>query len=82
MTPTRLQQIKEYITELFEALYEWDLDYTAQEVELSSLQQVIEELKEETLSNPNHPQIEVMAKLGIDSVMCLECIKRRLGMEN
>ena len=82
MTPTRLQQINEYVTELFESLYEWDLDSTYKEIELTTLKDIIVELQTATYDNPNHPNLGLIAKLGLDSLKCYTCIIKRLGMEN
>lgn len=64
MAPTRLQEINEYVTELFEALYEWDLDNLAMQIESPTLQKAL------------------LATLELHARKCLDCIKKRIGVEN
>jgi len=78
MTPTRLQQINEYVTPLFEALFELDLDSTSQEIELPILKDIITELQTATYDNPNHPNLGLIAKLGLDSLKCYTCIIKQM----
>ena len=80
MTPTKLNQIKEHIDELFEALYEWDK--LNLELELSSVQQAIKELENSAMDNPSHPQIKVITQTITDAGKCLDCIKKRIEKDN
>jgi len=82
MEKAEIQQIKEYLTELEEGLYEWDYRGLTTLRLLPELHDIIRKLMDATFQARGDKDKVVLASLEYKARKCKECIERRLAVRN
>lgn len=82
MEKTEIHSITAYVNDLYEDLYNFDLDQTAMQTEHTRLYQTIKKLMDATFESTDPNEKTVLARLELRARKCYEAIEERISILN